>query len=71
MERIITLKLGEKLTIGEVTVHLVEIYSNRIKPKIKLGLEAPKAVRIYRSEIYERLKQEKQELEDKIREGDL
>jgi carbon storage regulator len=52
---ILTRKLGEKITIGDdITITLVEIKGTQVK----LGIDAPKHIEIYRQEVYERIRQE-------------
>jgi carbon storage regulator len=52
---ILTRKLGEKINIGDdITVTLVEIKGTQVK----LGIEAPKTIKIHRQEIYERIREE-------------
>jgi carbon storage regulator len=47
---VLTRKLGEKIHIGrDITVSIVEINGT----KIRLGIEAPEEVRIFRSELVE------------------
>ncbi len=50
---IFTRKLGEKITIGDHTVvTLVEIKDNQVR----LGIEAPRHIRVHRQEVYERIR---------------
>lgn len=52
---ILTRKLGEIIRIGDdVTVRVIEVRGNQIR----LGLEAPPKVRIYREEIYREIQSE-------------
>lgn len=52
---VLTRKLGEGLVLGsDISLKILEIHKNQIK----LGIEAPSDVRIYRNEIYEQIKQE-------------
>ncbi|MBT8069698.1 MAG: carbon storage regulator CsrA [Xanthomonadales bacterium] len=49
---ILTRRVGEKLIIdGDITITLAGIRGNQIR----LGIEAPKEVTIYREEIYNRI----------------
>ena len=55
---ILTRKLGEMIRIGdEVTVRVVEVRGNQIR----LGVEAPSSVRIYREEIYRAIHEQNRE----------
>ncbi len=52
---ILTRKLGEIIIIWEnVQLYVVEINKN----KIKIGINAPKAVTIYREEVFKKIKEE-------------
>jgi carbon storage regulator len=52
---ILTRKLGERITIGDdISVTLLEIKGSQVR----LGIEAPKGISIYRQEIYERIRQQ-------------
>ena len=52
---ILTRKLGESIIIGEnVQLSVVEINKNNIK----IGINAPKDVTIYREEVFEKIKEE-------------
>ena len=52
---VLTRKLGEGIVFGhEVTLKILEIHKNQIK----LGIEAPQDVRIYRDEVYRQIKEE-------------
>jgi carbon storage regulator len=49
---ILTRKLGEQIAVGEnIRITLLEIKG----AQAKLGIEAPRSVGIYRSEIYEKI----------------
>lgn len=64
---ILTRKLGEKINIGDdITVTLVEIKG----AQVKLGIEAPKHIKIHRQEIYERIREENLSSSD-INDSDL
>ncbi len=55
---ILTQKLGEMIRIGDdVTVRVVEVRGNQIR----LGVEAPPQIRIYREEIYKAIRQQNEE----------
>ncbi len=50
---VLTRRLGESITIGEnVRVVIVDIDGNQVK----LGIEAPREISIYREELYEKIK---------------
>jgi carbon storage regulator len=50
---VLTRRLGESITIGDnVKIIVVEIDGNQVK----LGIEAPREIEIYREELYERIK---------------
>ncbi len=52
---ILTRKTGEEIAIGEhVTVRVVAVQDGQVK----LGIEAPKELKIYRGEIYELIQQQ-------------
>lgn len=53
----ITRRPGEKIRIGDdVTIHVVEIAGNHVR----VGVEAPRHVPVYREEIWAAVKQENQ-----------
>ena len=52
---ILTRKMGEQIIIGDdITVTLLEVNGTQVR----LGIEAPKEISIYRKEIYERIRRE-------------
>jgi carbon storage regulator len=52
---ILTRKLGERITIGDdISVTLLEIKGSQVR----LGIEAPKGIGIYRQEVYERIREQ-------------
>lgn len=52
---VLTRKLGEVITIGdEVRVTVVGIEGSQVK----IGIDAPKQVKVHRAEIFERIRQE-------------
>jgi len=54
---ILTRRMGESLMIGdEVSITVVGVKGNQIR----IGIEAPKTISIHREEIYERIKEEKE-----------
>jgi carbon storage regulator len=54
---IITRRPGEKIMLGDdITVHVMEIVGNNVR----LGVEAPKRLPVYREEIWAAVKEENQ-----------
>lgn len=53
---ILTRSLGESICIGE-DVKVVVLRSE--KGQVKLGIQAPELVRVYRQEVYDRIQAEK------------
>ncbi|KAA3615502.1 MAG: carbon storage regulator [Calditrichaeota bacterium] len=52
---VLTRRLGETIVIGDdITIKIVDIHGKQIR----IGIEAPKEVSVYRGEIYERIMQE-------------
>lgn len=52
---ILSRKLNEKLVIGDgIVVSVVEVRGDQVK----LGIEAPRDVKVYRQEVYEAIQQE-------------
>jgi carbon storage regulator len=52
---IITRRAGEKIMVGDdVTVHVMEIVGNQVR----IGINAPKSVPVYREEIWEAVRAE-------------
>jgi carbon storage regulator len=52
---VLSRKLGEVITIGEqISVTVLEVKDN----KVRLGIDAPQNMRIYRQEIYLKVQQE-------------
>ena len=52
---VLTRKVGEKINIGDdIVLSVVEIN----KGNVRLGIDAPKSVRVFRQEVYERIKEE-------------
>ena len=50
---VLTRRLGESITIGDnIKIIVVEIDGNQVK----LGIEAPREIEIYREELYEKVK---------------
>ena len=55
---ILTRKLGEVIRVGDtVTVRVLEVKGNQVR----LGIEAPADVRIYREEVYRAIRRENEE----------
>ena len=58
---ILTRRTGESIKINEnITVTVLGMKGNQVR----LGIEAPKSVSVYREEIYERIQQEKAQESD-------
>ncbi|MGC4029957.1 MAG: carbon storage regulator CsrA [Steroidobacteraceae bacterium] len=58
---ILTRRVGEAVMIGdEVTVTILGVKGNQVR----LGINAPKTVAVHREEIFDRIRNEKSELED-------
>ncbi len=54
---IITRRAGQKIMLGDdITVHVMEIVGN----SVRLGVEAPKSLPVYREEIWAAVKEENQ-----------
>jgi carbon storage regulator len=52
---VLTRKVGEKMNIGDdIFVSVLEIS----RGSVRLGIDAPKSVRVFRQEVYERIKEE-------------
>jgi len=62
---VLTRKLGEVIRVGDaVTVRVLEVKGNQVR----LGVEAPTEVRIYREEVYRAIRKENEEAA--LREGE-
>jgi carbon storage regulator len=54
---IITRRPGEKIVLGEdISIQVMEIVGNQVR----IGIQAPKSVPVYREEIWEAVKAENQ-----------
>ena len=54
---VLTRKLGETIVIGDdIVIKVVDIHGKQIR----LGIEAPTEISIFRGEIYERIQEENQ-----------
>jgi len=54
---VLTRKLGETIVIGDdITIKVVDIHGKQIR----LGIEAPTEISIFRGEIYARIQEENQ-----------
>ena len=52
---VLTRRLGEGIVVGQnISLKVLEIHKNQIK----IGIEAPPNVRIYRDEVYEEIKKQ-------------
>lgn len=50
---VLTRRLGESITIGDnVKIVIVDVDGNQVK----IGIEAPRSVEVYREELYEKIK---------------
>jgi carbon storage regulator len=55
---VLTRKLGEVIRVGDaVTVRVLEVKGNQVR----LGVEAPTEIRIYREEVYRAIRKENEE----------
>ncbi|HZP41912.1 MAG TPA: carbon storage regulator CsrA [Candidatus Binatia bacterium] len=55
---VLTRKLGEVIRVGDsITVRILEVKGNQVR----LGVEAPADVRIYREEVYRAIRKENEE----------
>ena len=55
---VLTRKLGEVIRVGDaVTVRVLEVKGNQVR----LGVEAPAEIRIYREEVYRAIRKENEE----------
>lgn len=55
---ILTRRVGEVLVIGDdVRVHILDIKGDQVR----IGIEAPREISVYREEIYQRIQKEKEE----------
>lgn len=58
---IITRRPGEKIMLGEdISIQVMEIVGNQVR----IGIQAPKSVPVYREEIWEAVKAENQAAAD-------
>lgn len=55
---VLTRKKGEKITLGDdIEIEVVSIENG----KVKLGIKAPKSLKIFRTEVLEEIKEENKE----------
>jgi carbon storage regulator len=55
---ILTRKLNESITIGDsIEVSVIEIKGDQVK----LGIDAPRAIKVYRKEVYDAIQKENEE----------
>jgi carbon storage regulator len=53
---IITRRPGEKIMVGDdIVIHVIEIVGN----SVRIGIEAPRSVPVYREEIWNAVREEK------------
>jgi len=58
---VLSRKLGEVITIGDqISITVIEVKDN----KVRLGIEAPHDMRVYRQEIYLKVQQENRQAAD-------
>ena len=58
---IITRRPGEKIMVGDdIVVHVIEVVGN----SVRVGIEAPRAIRVYREEIWNAVREEKRAAAD-------
>lgn len=66
---VLSRKKNEKIFIGEnqeIEITIVEIRGD----KVRLGIKAPRETPVHRSEVYERIAQERSKSEDRNKYGD-
>lgn len=60
---ILTRRVGETLMVGdEIQVTVLGVKGNQVR----IGVNAPKSVSVHREEIYQRIKTEESEAEEKV-----
>lgn len=65
---VLTRKPGEKIHIGsDLTVSIISISENQVK----IGIDAPPEVKIYRSELYEKLLESNLQAVDGAKNSDI
>ncbi|HPI36385.1 MAG TPA: carbon storage regulator CsrA [Ignavibacteriaceae bacterium] len=65
---VLTRKPGEKIHIGsDLTVSIISISENQVK----IGIDAPPEVKIYRSELYEKLLESNLQAVDGAKSSDI
>ena len=54
---VLTRAIGEKLIVndGEIKLSILEVKGNQVR----IGIDAPKSVTVHREEIYQRIREEK------------
>ena len=57
---ILTRRIDEALMIGDnVKVHILKVGDNQVK----IGIDTPREIAVHRQEIYDRIQQEKEEIQ--------
>lgn len=60
---IVTLKIGEAIKLtDDITIMLVDTKTNLAEPQAKLGVKAPRHIRVDRQEVHERIKAQIEEV---------
>lgn len=64
---VLTRRLGETIVIGDdIIIKIVDIHGKQIR----IGIEAPSEISVYRGEIYERIMQENRAAAESARNND-
>jgi len=64
---VLTRRLGETIVIGDdIIIKIVDIHGKQIR----IGIEAPSEISVYRGEIYERIMQENRAAAESARHND-
>lgn len=50
---VLSRQIGERIRIGDdIIIEITDIRTSDCKPKVRLGIEAPKNISIHREEVY-------------------